>query len=133
MSRRNIKNTIDDIYCPWDMDRFSSELNKFYKKGNSEIRQEGIILVYTKNHYLTPSFDEKYIMSFSLRLDTSTNTMNISVKPESSQLNSFLLHKGFMEAGGYFTIKDIILSDYNRPVYWYSERNLRSFLKELSE
>jgi|YelNatPaOPRAMG01_1025707.scaffolds.fasta_scaffold02728_6 hypothetical protein len=133
MSWGNIKNTVDDIYCPWDMNRFSSELIKFYRKENSEIREEGSILVYTKNHYQTPSFGEKYTISFSLRLDTSTNTMNISIKPESSQLISFLFHKGFKENEGYFSIKDIILNDYNRPIYWYSERKLRSFLKGLSE
>ncbi|MCL4342211.1 MAG: hypothetical protein M1431_08995 [Candidatus Thermoplasmatota archaeon] len=132
MSWGNIKNTVDDAYCPWDIDRFSSELIKFYGKDNSEIGQDGNILVYTKNHYRTPSFDEKYTISFTLRLDTSTNTMNISIKSESSELNSLLFHKGYRETGGYFSIKDIILNDYNRPIYWYSERKLRSFLKEFS-
>jgi hypothetical protein len=133
MSWGNIKNTVDDIYCPWDMERFSSELIKFYRKDDSETRQEGNILVYTKKHYKSPNFSEKYIISFSLRLDTSTNTMNISVKPESEELSSFLLHKGYSVNDGYFSIKDIILNDYNRPVYWYSERKLRAFLNGLSE
>ncbi len=133
MTWGNIKNTVDDTYCPWDMDRFSSELMKFYRKEGSETRQEGNILIFTKNHYKSPSFSEKYVISFSLKLDTSINTMNISVKPESAELGSFLLHKGFKADDGFFSIRDIILNDYNRPIYWYSERKLRTFLKGLPE
>ena len=113
------------------MDRFSSELMKFYRKEGSETRQEGNILIFTKNHYKSPSFSEKYVISFSLKLDTSINTMNISVKPESAELGSFLIHKGFKADDGFFSIRDIILNDYNRPIYWYSERKLRAFLQGL--
>ena len=133
MTWGNIKNTVDDIYCPWDMDRFSSELIKFYRKEDSEIVQEGNILIYRKKHYKSPSYSEKYTISFSLRLDRSTNTMNISIKPEAAELDSYLLHKGFKANDGYFSIRDIILDDYNRPLYWYSERKIRTFLKELAE
>ena len=133
MTWGNIKNTVDEPYCPWDADRFSSELIKFYGKEDSETRKEGNILIFTKNHYKSPSFKEKYTISFSLRLDTTTNTMNISIKPESAELGSFLLHKGFRANDGYFSIRDIILDDYNRPIYWYSERKLRTFLNGLTE
>ena len=131
MSWGNIKNTVDERYCPWDIERFSSELLKFYKSESSSVKQEGSLLIFTKEHYLTPSFQDKFTLSFRLSVDTSENSMTISIKPESPEINSFLLHKGFKPENGYYRIKDLILDDYNRPLYWYSERKIRSFLTEV--
>lgn len=131
MSWGNIKNTIDEHYCPWDYERFASELTKFYKKDNASVTQDKDILFFKKEHYLTPSFQDKYRISFRIALNTSENSLAISIKPESQDIHNFLLHKGYNADDGYYGVKEIIPDNYNRPIYWYSERKIRKFLEDI--